>query len=183
MMTYIVFDLEATCWEGQSSAAVQEIIEIGALKINSFGEHIGTFNAFVRPVLHPNLSVFCKQLTTIDQISINRANLFPIVVEDFQEWAGVFDNEEPMFCSWGSFDKNMLIQDLTLHQLDVEWISESHLNLRRQYHDMRKWHTYKGLKKVVEFEGFEFTGTYHRAISDAENLAKIFVKHIDAWQH
>jgi 3'-5' exoribonuclease 1 len=181
-MNYIVFDLEATCWEGKPSEMVQEIIEIGALKLNEYGEVEGTFNSFIRPVLHPNLSPFCRQLTTIDQISINRARLFPEVVEDFQEWAGVFDNEDCLFCSWGSFDKNMLIQDATLHNMDSDWIATKHLNVRRQYHDMKRWQNYKGLKKVVEMEGFEFTGVYHRAISDAENLAKVFVKHIDEWR-
>ncbi|MBK8566253.1 MAG: exonuclease domain-containing protein [Saprospiraceae bacterium] len=181
-MNYIVFDLEATCWEGKPTEMVQEIIEIGALKLNEYGEVEGSFNSFIRPVLHPNLSLFCRQLTTIDQISINRARLFPDVVEDFQEWAGVFDDEDCLFCSWGSFDRNMLIQDSTLHSMDSEWIETNHLNVRRQYHDMKRWKTYKGLKKVVEMEGFEFTGVYHRAISDAENLAKVFVKHIDEWR-
>jgi 3'-5' exoribonuclease 1 len=39
-----------------------------------------------------------------------------------------------------------------------------------------------GLKKAVVREGFEFTGIHHRGISDAENLAKIFAKHLDVWQ-
>jgi inhibitor of KinA sporulation pathway (predicted exonuclease) len=66
--------------------------------------------------------------------------------------------------------------------MDSDWIATKHLNVRRQYHDMKRWQNYKGLKKVVEMEGFEFTGVYHRAISDAENLAKVFVKHIDEWR-
>jgi 3'-5' exoribonuclease 1 len=181
-MNYIVYDLEATCWDGKPTDMVQEIIEIGALKINLYGELEDVFNSFIRPVLHPNLSLYCRQLTTIDQISINRADLFPYVIEDFQEWAGIYDDEECLFCSWGSFDKNMFVQDCQLHQLDTDWIEPNHLNIRRQYHDLKHWKTYKGLKKVVELEGFEFTGVYHRAISDAENLAKIFVKHIDTWR-
>lgn len=181
-MNYIIYDLEATCWENHPPEMVQEIIEIGALKINSYGEVESAFNDFVRPVLHPNLTEFCRNLTTIDQITINRASTFPDVVEDFQDWAGVFDGEDCLFCSWGSFDKRMLIQDSILHDLETDWIEPFHLNIRKEYHDLRRWKTYKGLKKVVEYEGFEFTGTYHRAISDAENLAKIFIKHIDVWR-
>jgi len=182
-MNYIVYDLEATCWEGQPTEMVQEIIEIGALKINQYGEVESRFNSFVRPILHPNLSSFCTNLTSIDQISINRADTFPEVVDDFKDWAGIFDDEACLFCSWGSFDKRILVQDLHLHDMESDWVEPNHLNIRRQYHDMRRWKTYKGLKKVVEMEGFEFTGTYHRALSDAENLAKIFVKHIDLWQY
>lgn len=181
-MNYIVYDLEATCWDHQPDQKVQEIIEIGALKIDRYGELLGSFERFVRPKLHPNLSTFCRQLTTIDQITINRARPFPEVVDDFQEWIGVFDDEEYLLCSWGSFDKRMLIQDSELHDLDSFW-AENHINIRRQYHDMKKWRNYKGLKKVVKLEGYEFTGVYHRGISDAQNLAKIFIKYIDEWQY
>ena len=181
-MNYIVYDIEATCWDGEPSQMVQETIEIGALKLDRYGEVIGIFERFVRPTIHPNLSLFCRQLTTIDQISINRARPFPEVIEDFQEWAGVYDDEEYLLCSWGSFDKRILVQDSELHDLDPFW-TEQHINVRRQYHDLKRWRSYKGLKKVVELEGYEFTGVYHRGISDAHNLAKIFVKYIDEWQY
>ncbi len=181
-MNYIVYDLEATCWDTPANNMVQEIIEIGAYKLNRYGEVLGTFERFVRPTLHPNLSAFCQQLTTIDQVTINRARPFPEVVEDFQEWVGIFDEEDYMLCSWGSFDKRMLIQDSELHDLDPYWV-DRHINIRRQYHDLKNWRTYKGLKKVVKLEGYEFTGVYHRGISDAENLAKIFIKYIDEWQY
>ena len=181
-MNFIVFDIEATCWEGKPSELVQEIIEIGALKVDRYGEVLDTFERFIRPIIHPNLSQFCQQLTTIDQISINRSRPFREVAEDFQEWIGVFDDEEYLLCSWGGFDKRILIQDSELHELDHFWV-EQHINVRRQYHDLKNWQTYKGLKKVVELEGFEFTGVYHRGISDAHNLAKIFIKYIDRWQY
>jgi inhibitor of KinA sporulation pathway (predicted exonuclease) len=181
-MTFIVFDLEATCWEGQPSDMVQEIIEIGAISLDRYGDVTGQFNRFVRPVIHPVLSLFCRQLTTIDQISINRAEKFPAVIRDFQDWAGISDEEEYLLCSWGGFDKRMLIQDCNLHRLNADW-AEHHINLKYQYHEIKRLKTYKGLKKVVESEGFEFTGTYHRGASDAENLAKVFKKYIDRWQY
>ncbi len=181
-MNFIVYDIEATCWDEQPIDKIQETIEIGALKINRFGEVVDTFERFVRPKIHPNLSSFCQQLTTIDQISINRSRPFREVAFDFQEWAGIYDDEEYLLCSWGNFDKKILIQDSKLHDIDTEWV-ERHINIRRQYHDFRNWRTYKGLKKVVELEGYEFTGVYHRGISDAHNLAKIFIKYIDIWQY
>lgn len=181
-MNFIVYDVEATCWEGKPPNLVQEIIEIGAVSLSEFGEVQGSFNRLIRPVLHPNLSLFCRQLTTIDQISINRARPFVEVVEDFQDWIGVYDGDEYLLCSWGTFDQKILKQDCILHQMDWEW-TEQHINVRKQYHDLKKWKTYKGLKKVVEVEGFEFTGVYHRGLSDAENLAKIFIKHIDMWRY
>lgn len=177
-----MFDLEATCWEGKPPNMVQEIIEIGAIRIDRYGEVQGVFNRFIRPVVNQTLSLFCRQLTTIDQVAVNRARPFNEVIEDFQEWIGVFDGDEYLLCSWGNFDKKMLIQDAQLHGLETDWIEPHHINVRRQYHDLKGWNTYKGLKKVVILEGFEFTGTYHRGISDAENLAKVFIKYIDEWR-
>jgi inhibitor of KinA sporulation pathway (predicted exonuclease) len=161
---------------------VQEIIEIGAIKVNRFGEILGQFNRFVKPVMNPLLSRFCRQLTTIEQAIIDRAGTFPDVVEDFQEWAGVFDGEEYLLCSWGGFDQRMLVQDCQLHKIESDWVAP-HLNVKKQYHEIKRWRNYKGLRKVVELEGFEFTGTYHRGVSDAQNLAKVFVKYIDEWQY
>jgi inhibitor of KinA sporulation pathway (predicted exonuclease) len=66
--------------------------------------------------------------------------------------------------------------------MDYDW-TNNHLNIRKQYHELKKFNNYKGLKKVVELEGFEFTGTYHRGFSDAENLAKIFIKYVDMWRY
>ncbi|MEY3053453.1 MAG: hypothetical protein RLY31_3238 [Bacteroidota bacterium] len=183
-MNFILFDLEATCWDGMPVDMVQEIIEIGAVRINPYGEVTGAFNRFVRPVLHPTLSHFCKSLTSIDQLSVNRADTFPRVAEDFRYWAEAEeDEEECLYCSWGSFDRRMILQDAHLHRLETDWFEGRHLNIRRQYHEIRGWNNYRGLKKVVELEGFEFTGVYHRAISDAENLSKIFIKYIDLWRY
>lgn len=180
-MNFIVYDLEATCWEGRPPNKVQEIIEIGALKLNPYGEVIGHFKSFVRPVLSPNLSLFCRQLTNIDQVDVNRADTFPTVIDAFQEWIGYFDEEDYLLCSWGRFDQKMLIRDCELHDMESDW-TEHHINLKKQYHEIRRLHRTRGLKYAVTAEGFEFTGEQHRAYDDALNLAQIFVKYLDEWR-
>lgn len=162
---------------------VQETIEIGAVMTNRYGEVLGQFSRFVRPVLNPNLSMFCRRLTSIDQVSINRACGFAEVFEDFKEWTGIYEGEEYLLCSWGGFDKKQLVLDAELHNLESEWVADHHINVKQQFHEIKRWRNYKGLKRVVEHEGFEFTGEHHRAISDAQNLAKVFVKYIDEWQY
>lgn len=179
-MNYIIYDLEATCWEGKIRELEQEIIEIGAYRLNRFGEVTGTYNRFVRPILHPYLSPFCKNLTSISQEEINRASTFPKVIEEFQDWAKIYE-EEYLLCSWGSFDRKMFIKDCQLHRLDYDW-AEVHFNIKAQYQAMKKLRRPCGLKSAVKKEGFEFTGVHHRGISDAENLAKVFGKYIDEWQ-
>jgi len=180
-MNFIIYDLEATCWQGRPPSLVQEIIEIGAVLINNYGEVEGTFNSFIRPKIHPQLSAFCQELTTIRQSDIDRARYFPDVIEDFQDWAEIFD-EDYILCSWGGFDKTMLIQDCQLHDMDYDWV-EPHINLKEQYREIKRLRQSKGLKSAVNAEGFEFTGTHHRGIDDAENLARIFAKYLDEWRY
>lgn len=179
-LNYIIFDLEATCWEGSPADMESEIIEIGAFRVNEFGEIRGRFNRFVRPVIHPTLSDFCRQLTTIQQVDVNRADTFPDVIEEFWDWAHLRD-EEYLLCSWGGYDRKMLIKDSKLHQLDPDWAME-HINLKEQYSQLNRLHRGLGLQAAVRREGLHFDGIPHRAISDAENLVKIFLQYIGQWK-
>ncbi len=178
-MNYIIFDIEATCWDGAAPSDTQEIIEIGAVLLNDYSEVIGTFDKFIRPIVHPTLSIFCKRLTSIQQEDVDRSKKFPQVIEAFQDWAEIYD-EDYTLCSWGDFDRKIMIDNCELHQLDSYWVDQ-HINVKKQYKNIRGLKKTRGLRTSVEKEGFEFTGIHHRAISDAENLAKIFIKYFDEW--
>ena len=178
-MNFIIYDLEATCWRGRPPGLVQETIEIGAVLINAYGEELGSFNKFIKPIVNPILSPFCTELTSITQTQIDCADIFPKVMDEFLDWIEYFDDDY-WLCSWGSFDKKILLLDCKLHNLDCDWLDQ-HLNLKRQYKTLKRLHRPCGLKTAVKKEGFEFTGIHHRGISDAENLAKVFVKYIDEW--
>jgi inhibitor of KinA sporulation pathway (predicted exonuclease) len=110
-MNYIIYDLEATCWEDDGKSRVQEIIEIGAVKMDARGRVDSRFTSFVRPKFYPMLSDFCRRLTSITQIDINQAAKFPEVVEEFKEWIGFYDGDEYLLCSWGFFDQQALARD------------------------------------------------------------------------
>ena len=179
-VNYIIFDLEATCWPDSPRALQQEIIEIGAYRINDYAEVEGVFNRFVRPYLNPFLSPYCTNLTSISQADVNRASYFKEVIEEFLDWSGIWDDEEYMLCSWGNYDKKQLIIDCKLHDIEYDWV-ENHINLKRQYQVIKKLNKACGLSKAVKREGFEFEGTLHRGIDDAKNLAKIFAKNLDEW--
>jgi 3'-5' exoribonuclease 1 len=180
-MNYIIFDLECTCWENRPKDMVMETIEIGAVKLDEYGEWVSSFNRFVRPSIHPILSNFCQNLTSISQIDVNRADTFPRVIDEFMDWIEL-ESDDYWLASWGGFDKRQLSADCILHDLGIDWL-DYHVNLKEQYLKMKRLRQPVGLKKAVEREGFEFTGIHHRGISDAENLAKIFVKYRDAWQY
>lgn len=179
-MNYIIFDIEATCWQGRPPTMQTETIEIGAYMLNEFGEVEDKFSSFIRPITSPSLSAFCVNLTGITQQQVQRAKTFPDVIEAFQDWFEINDDDY-VLCSWGSFDKTQLRQDCKLHRLDYAWL-EHHIDLKQQYSKMKRLNFPPGLFKTVEIEGFNFDGPQHRAIADAYNLAKIFKRYMGDWK-
>ena len=177
-MNYIIFDLEATCWEKRSSGQQNEIIEIGALKFNEKGEKLDEFCAFIRPKLNPILSPFCISLTKIQQSDVDEAASFPQVIEDFKNWIG----EDYLLCSWGLYDRNQLKFDCKIHERDSSWV-EKHISLKHQHPEVRGIGKRMGMKRALEIEGFELEGTHHRGIDDARNISKIFLKYLGQWKY
>lgn len=178
-MDYIIFDLEASCWLGRPPSGVNEIIEIGAVKVNDYGEVVSKFEKFVKPTVNPILSDFCKKLTSITQQDVDRSYTFPKTIEAFQDWIDIEDDYT--LISWGKYDRTQLFDDCVLHKIDTSWLDGHFYNLKPAYKALKNLKDEPGLKKAVLMEGFEFTGIHHRAISDAENLAKIFIKHFKEW--
>lgn len=177
-MNYIIFDLEATCWEGWDKGH-NETIEIGAVKINDQKEVISEFEQFIRPLKHPLLSDFCKKLTSIRQEDIDTAPYFDEGVEKFKEWIG-FGTEEYVLCSWGFYDQRQFESDCRLFGLEVNWL-KPHISLKHQHGQFKKLKRSLGMKSALELDGLNLEGTHHRGIDDARNIAKIFIKYFDKW--
>lgn len=176
-MNFIILDLEATCWDNDRSKQ-NEIIEIGAVKINSKKEIVEEFQAFIKPVINTELSDFCKSLTHIKQSDVDSSKSFKEVLEDFEEFIG---NEEYLLCSWGFYDKSQFEKDCNLHKLNTDWL-KNHISLKHQHQSLNKLQKGMGLGGAIRKEGFVFEGTAHRGIDDAKNIAKIFIKYFDKWK-
>ncbi|MBE1444443.1 3'-5' exonuclease [Paenibacillus sp. OAS669] len=173
-MNYIIFDLEATCWENDRSKP-NEIIEIGAVKLNQQLQRIDEFQTFIKPMLNPWLSDFCKTLTSITQEDVQAAPYFPQGVRAFQDWIG----PGPFYlCSWGLYDKNQLIKDCKLHSLSTDWLKH-HISIKHQHGKMIGRDRGVGMERALQMLHLPMEGQHHRGIDDARNIAKIFVRLFD----
>jgi 3'-5' exoribonuclease 1 len=177
---YIVFDLEATCWKERGHKRQSEIIEIGAVMVDPKGEVLGEFAEFVKPLVHPELSWFCKKLTHIRQEDVDGAALYPEVIGRFQKWIGVGEHEY-WLCSWGFYDRRQLTQDSRLHQLDTEWL-KPHISVKHQYAELHPPMKPTGMSRALKREQMTLDGTHHRGIDDARNISKIFRRYVDRWR-
>ncbi|KAF9594011.1 hypothetical protein IFM89_026723, partial [Coptis chinensis] len=69
---FVVMDFEATC-DKDRNPHPQEIIEFPSVLVNSVtGQLEASFQTYVRPVYHQHLSDFCKELTGIQQLQVER---------------------------------------------------------------------------------------------------------------
>ncbi len=178
-MNYIVLDLEATCWKDRSVNKQNEIIEIGAIKINDKGESLGEFCEFVKPKLNPILSDFCVELTTITQNEIDAAATYKEVIQRFKKWINL--DESYVLCSWGFYDKKQFEKDCKLHDLNTDWL-ENHISLKHQYAKIKNLRKPIGMGGALKKESLTLEGTHHRGIDDARNIAKIFTANIEKWE-
>ncbi|MEO0685007.1 MAG: 3'-5' exonuclease [Cyanobacteria bacterium J06649_11] len=177
-MNYIVFDLEATCWD-QWSRADNETIEIGAILIKN-KLVISTFQEFIKPLKYPILSDFCQELTSIKQEDVNQARYFYEVIEDFKRWIQS-DEDDYVLCSWGYYDRRQFESDCLASGLETEWLT-SHISLKHQYQKINNLRRAIGMKRALEMENFQLEGAHHRGIDDAKNISKIFMKYYDQWE-
>lgn len=174
--TFVVVDLEATCYNSDVGRPLDfdnEIIEIGAVKLDSNGVEISRFGKFAKPLVYTTLSDFCIELTTIKQKDVDYADDLKDVLVEFFDWAG-----DSALVSWGNYDKNQLEKDLRRNGLDIK--IKEHYSLK---HLHGKWNNLRrggiGISGALKLEGLTFEGTKHRGIDDAINIAKIFRKYLN----
>lgn len=177
-MNYIIVDLEATCWE-KSKGRKNEIIEIGAVKVNAQNEIVDEFCQIIQPVVHTELSAFCTELTSITQEMVDEGVHFTQALPAFLNWIQE-TGDTYLVCSWGYYDKNQFISDCRLHQLETGWINH-HISLKHQHAHIKGLKRPIGMKGALAMEGFELDGTHHRGIDDARNITKIFQKYFGQW--
>lgn len=171
-MRYLVVDLEATCDDGPHfSRENMEIIEIGAVRLDEELQPADEFMSFVHPVLFPQLSTFCKRLTSIKQSDVDDADPFPLVFERFLDWIG---DSEHRFCSWGEYDKTQFARDCQRHEVPMpSWFAATHFNVKRHFAAQHDGQSRWGMSEALARIGLEMEGTLHRGIDDARNIARI----------
>jgi inhibitor of KinA sporulation pathway (predicted exonuclease) len=184
MPNFVIFDLESTCGK-EIPNGESEIIEIGAVKYNDRLEKIGEFQAFIKPILHPTITYFCQELTSITQTDVDNAETFDVVFPKFYDWATdvkrkglTWTAEQVRFCSWGFYDRNMILADLKknkhMYEIFADGIEGYHISIKHQHGAMIGNKRGVGMAKALEMLGIPLEGTHHRGIDDARNIGKIF---------
>lgn len=169
-MSYIFFDLEWNQGYPHTEAdKLDEIIQIGAYRLDSWEDEGKAFSAYVRPSIHKKLHHRVRKMLPLDQKELNRAAPFKKVIRDFFRWCG----RDPVFFTWGGCDARVLDMNLCWYGME-EYLDTEIYDLQRAY-DLLIAHTDQqaALKDAVETLGLDGQLEYHDAGNDAFYTAMI----------
>ncbi|MDY6785057.1 MAG: 3'-5' exonuclease [Cyanobacteriota bacterium] len=169
---FLVIDLEATCCNVKTIQRHEmEIIEIGAVMVKAAGlETTSEFQTFVKPIRHPILTEFCKNLTSISQEQADRAPFYPEAIAEFKTWMSSYSNF--IFGSWGDYDRKQIEQDSQYHNIPYP-IASGHVNLKKLFTTQQRLPKRYGMNQALKLANIPLEGTHHRGIDDARNIAKL----------
>ena len=173
-------DLEATCDElmpGEPPRGLvvtpgeMETIELGLVVIDQRERRVvDSFQSFVRPRLHPRLTPFCRQLTTIEQCEIDSAPGFVDAMHRLNDFASGYAGAA--WLSWGKYDAVQIRRDGAINQTSSLLETVPHFNVKDWFEQVFGERP-GGLKPTVEQLGLAWAGPYHRGIDDANNVAAV----------
>ncbi|XP_069088896.1 ERI1 exoribonuclease 3 isoform X2 [Pleurodeles waltl] len=174
---FLVLDFEATCDKPQIHP--QEIIEFPILKLNGRTMEIeSTFHTYVQPVVHPQLTPFCTELTGIIQEMVDGQPTLNQVLERVDEWMGKEGLLDPsvksIFVTCGDWDlKLMLPGQCEYLGLQVADYFKQWINLKKAYSFAIGTWPKNGLLDMNKGMSLQHIGRPHSGIDDCRNIANI----------
>lgn len=174
-MNYIVLDLE---WnqssdgkEEESKLLPFEIVEIGAIRLNSERQMVSEFSELIKPQVYHEMHHITRKLIHLQMDQLEHGRPFAEVAEQFFDWCG----EDPVFCTWGAMDLTELQRNLSYYGmqtladgpfpfLDVQKLFSIGFEDRKSR---------RSLEYAIDYLKIEKDIPFHRAFSDAYYTAKV----------
>lgn len=201
-MHHIVFDLEMNIWDKPIfknnngyyvynkrkkiyiQSGIQEVIEIGAVKLNDDFNVIETFQTFVKPVFNPNIGKRCSALTHISQEDVDNEREFHKCINQFAAW--IAESQEFNLYSWSDNDKLQILRECKEKNItsSINSMLKKHfIDLQKQYALLcgRAPHELISLKNAAESLQIPFI-QHHRALEDAYIAANILAEILGIWK-
>ncbi len=177
-MNYIVLDLEwnqsSTGKEEVSKVLPFEIIEIGAIKLNSDRKMTDEFSELIKPQVYHEMHHITRKLIHLQMEELEKGKSFVEIMEKFRVWCG----QDYIFCTWGPLDLLELQRNIRYYQLEP--LGEgplAFLDVQKlfsiAYEDRKSRRT---LEHAIDFLEIEKDIPFHRAFSDAYYTAKVLAQ-------
>ena len=174
-MDYIIMDLEwnqsSTGQEEVSKLLPFEIIEIGAIKLNSDRKVVDEFSELVKPQVYHEMHRVTRKLIHLQMEQLEQGQPFTEVMKQFRDWCG----NDYIFCTWGPLDLTELQRNIRYYHLEplsdgpIKFLDVQKL-FSIAYEDRKSRRT---LEYAIDYLEIEKDIPFHRAFSDAYYTAKI----------
>lgn len=183
-MHYIIMDLEWNNTYGRKiNGFINEIIDIGAVKLDEELNVIDTFSHFIRVQIGKKLRGSVKRLTNITNEDISTGAQFAQVFAEFGRWLGP---GETTMLTWGDGDIRVLIDNYRyLKGIETIPFLSSYADLQKLFQNVYKTSASKQIGLIcaakligIDYEKYE----NHRGLDDSMLSAEIFIKCFDAEQ-
>ncbi|XP_072984846.1 uncharacterized protein [Typha latifolia] len=173
---FVVIDFEATC-DKDRNLHPQEIIEFPSVLVNSAtGQLEASFQTYVRPVYNQSLTDFCKELTGIQQIQVNRGVPLSEALLMHDKWLEDKGIKHTNFAvvTWGDWDcRTMLDSECRIKRIRKPPYFNRWINLKVPF--QKAFSIRCGLKDAVQQAGLVWEGRPHCGLDDARNTARLLV--------
>ena len=178
-MNYIVLDLEWNQPISKDSPSYQkfgnyltsEIIQFGAVKLDSSKKIVDSFRSVVAPKCYRKLQHHVKRLTSLTQRDIDCGLPFPVIVNRFRKWCG--PEGSYAFLTWGYDDIPALETNLSFYQMDISWLNPWY-NLQVIFNKQEEQdENQKSLSSVIEYYHLQQNNQFHDALNDARYTAMV----------
>ena len=175
-MNYIVMDLEFN-WpygndlsERNGVRLRDEIIEIGAVKLDESLRINGTFSEFVSPTAYCTVNRKVRKLTGISTKMLWYRNSFPVTMQRFITWCG----KDCSYVTWSNRDIKVLKDNMAYHGLRTEGLPMC-FDIQRMYDDqVSRIGKAIALGKAIVALDINIRGRQlHDALSDAIGTAEV----------
>jgi inhibitor of KinA sporulation pathway (predicted exonuclease) len=171
--TLLVVDLEATCWGQGGPREDMETIEFGAVLVRmSDLQPIDERSWFIKPKLHPQLSDYCTNLTSITQVQVDGGVAFEEVCKLIDDWLDPH-RERLGWGSWGNYDRHQLQKDARRLGMESPLEPYHHTNLKVEFTQRQLGKPQPGMRQALALCGLAIEGAHHRGIDDARNIARL----------
>ncbi len=177
-MQYIVLDLEwNNTYAKKANGFINEIIEIGAVKLDSELDTVDTFSCIIRSQIGKKLRGSVKRLTHLTNDDINSGMPFTKAFSMFRKWIG---SEETVIFTWGDGDVRVLLENFQyLNGIKVIPFLDKYCDLQRVF--QRLYSCPKGQQtglltaaQMLDIDPEMYI--HHRALGDSMLTADILKK-------
>lgn len=154
---------------------INEIIEIGAVKLNKDFEETDRFSSVIKPYYSKKLNPYVKKLTHITENELKDAKAFASVIEDFTAWCK--DKKDVVFLSWSDTDLYVLVENYSqiLRSEKVDFITK-YVDLQKYIMSFLKLDKGNQISLLSAAEAFNIPTenfSLHRAEDDSRICGKL----------